>query len=138
MPNPGLDVELVAKIQGKLLAGEKPANIAAELGVSYSSVARAKSKIPQDVLDRMGNEQIEVIGDLIMTQLETGLEASIAIAQQAQDENWRKNQTAAHLATFYGVVTDKSIRLLQASEDANRAKAIADSAGLEPESDFAN
>lgn len=126
MPNPGLPEEKTAAIQARILNGDKPATIAQDLEVSYSSVMRAKAKIPSDVLEKMDAEQIGVIEDLIMMQLETGLEASIAIAAQAQDEEWRKSQNASQLATFYGVVTDKSIRLLEASENAARAKAAID------------
>jgi len=126
MANPGLPDELVARIQGRLLAGDKPAVIAEELGVSYSSVSRAKGKIPQDVLAKMDGERVEMISDLIMTQLETGLEGSIAIARQAHNDEWRNSQSANHLATLYGVITDKSIRLLEASEAAANAKAAAD------------
>lgn len=130
MANPALPDDVVAKIQGMLLSGMKPADVAAELGVSYSSVSRAKAKIPSDVLERMDAERVEVISELIMTQLEVGVEASIAIAQQAQDEDWRFQQTAQHLATLYGVITDKSIRLLEASEAAATAKARVDELGL--------
>jgi hypothetical protein len=129
MPNPGLPNEKTAAIQGRILAGEKPINIALAEEVSYSSVMRAKAKIPEDVLAKMDTEQIGVIEDLIMLQLETGIEASVAIAVQAQDEDWRKSQNAAQLATFYGVITDKSIRLLEASENAARAKASVDATG---------
>lgn len=122
MPNPGLDLEVVAQIQGMLLAGLKPAEIAKTLNVSQSSISRAKAKISKDLLANMNFEQQEVIADLVMQQLETGLEASIAIAQQASNDEWRKQQKANELATLYGVITDKSIRLLEASENAARAK----------------
>ena len=135
MAPPGLATEVVAQIQGKLLNGEKPINIAEDLGVSYSSVMRAKAKIPSDVLEKMDSEQVGVISDLIMLQLETGVEGSIAIAAQIQDAEWRDRQTAAHLATLYGVITDKSIRLLEASENASRTKAAIDDAGLQ---DYSN
>lgn len=131
MPNPGIGDELTAKIQGRILAGDKPADIALDFGVSYSTVSRAKAKIPSDVLERMDNDRVDVISDLIMMQLETGLEASITIAKQAQNEEWRNEQTAAHLATFYGVVTDKSIRLLEASENAANARAVAATATID-------
>lgn len=130
MPNPGLEDAKKAIIQGRLLAGDKPAVIAEEEGVSYSTVSRCKAAIPYDVLEKMDGERVEMISDLIMTQLETGLEGSIAIARQAQDEDWRKSQTAAHLATLYGVITDKSIRLLEASEAAANAKLESTRAGV--------
>jgi hypothetical protein len=131
MPNPGLDPELVGRLQARILNGEKPIQIAEAEGCSYSSVMRAKAKIPADVLERMSAEQVEVISDLIMQQLESGIEASIEIAEQVKDDEWRFAQTAAHLATLYGVVTDKSIRLLEASENAARARASIDAPGDE-------
>lgn len=138
MPNPGLPDEKKAVIQGRLLAGDKPAVIAEEEGVSYSSVSRCKASIPHDVLEKMDGERVEMISDLIMTQLETGLEGSIAIARQATDDEWRYKQTAAHLATFYGVITDKSIRLLEASEAAALAKAAARDNDVQFGSDSSN
>ena len=121
MPNPGLDPEVVARIQGMLLSGAKPSQIVAELDVSHSTVSRAKAKIPNELLAKMDQEQAAVVSDLVMQQLESGLEASITIAGQALDEDWRKQQRASELATFYGVITDKSIRLLEASEAAAEA-----------------
>lgn len=113
--------EKTAEIQGKLLAGMKPLDVATEMGVSYSSVSRAKAKIPADVLEKMDEEQQSVISDLVMMQIEAGIESTITIARQVDNENWRNQQNAAQLATFYGVISDKSIRLLEASENANRA-----------------
>ncbi len=122
MPNPGIGDDKLAKIQGMILSGEKPAIIMAELGVSAATISRAKAKISTDLLQKMDDEQNRVIVDLVMHQLESGLEASIAISNQAHNENWRNGQNAAQLATLYGVITDKNIRLLEASAAANEVR----------------
>lgn len=128
MPNPGLDPEVVAQIQTRILQGIKPAEIVKELNVSHSTVSRAKAKISSELLEKLSREQAGIVVDLVMTQLETGLEASIAIAEQAKDAKWRGEQKANELATLYGVITDKSIRLLEASEAAANAQALANAA----------
>lgn len=138
MARAGLADDVVARIQGRLLAGEKIADVAVVEEVSFSSVLRIKHRIPTDVLEKMDDERVALISDLIMTQLEVGVEASISIAMQAQNEDWRDRQTAQHLATFYGVVTDKSIRLLEASEAAALAKAGAERTGIDDATEFSN
>lgn len=44
------------------------------------------------------------------------LRALQAVAEQAQDADWRKGQSAHDLAIFYGVLSDKVVRVLAALE----------------------
>ncbi|MGB4825058.1 MAG: hypothetical protein WBP82_09170 [Leuconostoc mesenteroides] len=118
MPTPALDPKIVGEIQGMILRGMRQETIANEMGVSRSSVSRAKAKISSELLLQMKSEERDMISDLVMQQLEMGIEASIEIASQAKDPEWRKTQRAGELATFYGVITDKTIRLYEASENA--------------------
>lgn len=134
MPNPGISDDTLAAIQGRLLSGEKPKEIAQELGVSPATISRAKAKIQPELLARMDEERSFAITDMVLQQLESGLEASITIANQVQDEDWRRQQDAAKLATLYGVITDKNIRLLEAQaaaqDSANRTGQIEESGSV--------
>lgn len=123
MPTPSLTETQKSKIYACLMQGMRPIDIAEQCGVSPSSVSRVKASMPRELLNQMKSEEVERISGLVMMQLEVGIESSIAIAKQGQDDEWRKAQPAAQLATFYGVITDKSIRLLEASEAAALAQA---------------
>lgn len=123
MPNPGLEPEVKASIQAAILQGKKNIEIAQELRVSVSSVCRVKATLSPDLLERLKEEEFETITGLITQQLTSSLEATIEIAEQCKDANWRGNQKANELGVLYGVLSDKTVRLLEASENAARAEA---------------
>lgn len=130
MPNPGLKPEVRQQIEIMLVAGKTPNEIVSELGVSHSSVSRTKAQLPPEVMSRLKEEDIETINNLVQQTLISGLEATIEISNQVKNEDWRKAQPANQLGILYGVISDKSVRLLEAAENAALAAAAEKSAEL--------
>lgn len=104
----------------------KAAALAALLeGQSQAFVSR-EYKIPKSTLrgwkkayDEQGGEKSapkKDVGTLILEYLQTNLETLKAQAEFFKDESWLRKQDAASVATLHGVMTDKSVRLLEAME----------------------
>ena len=102
-----------AKIIAALLAGQSPVKVAADFKVDKSTVSRIKASLPSRELQQVATEKKERLVDLIESHLTESLKAAALIAKQTQDELWRSKQSAENLAIFYGVLSDKSIRLLE-------------------------
>jgi hypothetical protein len=116
------------KVQQMLTTGEKPATIVKELKVSHSYVTRVKQKLPEEVWEKLTEEKFARIQDSITDHLELVLDSMATIAMQFQNDEWRNQQDALSLATSYGILSDKSIRILEATEAANIARAEATNA----------
>jgi len=107
-----------------LLAGQGVNEVAAAYNLDSGLVSRWKAKIPATQLQQVAVEKKERLVDLIENHLIASLKGAAKVACQADNDKWRDSQTASDLAIFYGVLSDKSIRLL---EIASRVFASADS-----------
>lgn len=120
--------EKKAKIIAALMAGHSPAKVATDFKVDKSTVSRIKSALPSHDLQQVATEKKERLVDLIESHLTESLKAAALIAKQTQDELWRSKQSAENLAIFYGVLSDKSIRLLEAAQRAQELRSLSDGA----------
>lgn len=102
----------------------KAAVLAALLeGQSINSVARAY-KIPPGTISNWKNRQgvpkngiqkkSEQIGELLLNYLSTNLITLQVQSEQFRDIGWLAKQNAADAAVLHGVLTDKSMRLMEA------------------------
>jgi len=93
-------------------------------GQSISSVAR-EYKIPRSTVSRWNKDkvvdQIERpdVSELLLDYLRTNLETLKSQARFFGSHDWLKDQNAADLAVLHGVMTDKTIRILEAYGRAN-------------------
>lgn len=116
------NLEKKTKIAALLIAGEKPVDICRQLDVTASMVTRVKQSLSPDVLARMQQEKFMRIQDQITDHLEETLDTMSYILQQFRDPEWRNKQDAQHLASAYGTFSDKSVRIIEATEAANIAR----------------
>jgi len=105
-----------------LLEGQGVSEVAKKYKLPHSTVSRLKKQLPQNELDEVGRKKRENISDLISTHLEESLKATARIARQTNDDEWLSKQPASELATFFGVITDKTVRILEAIENASTQK----------------
>lgn len=110
--------EIRAAVMAALLAGQGVNQVASEYNLDPSIVSRWKKAIPERDLQQLAIVKQETIGDLVEMHLRTSLSACIKIANQTNDELWLSRQRADSLAVLFGVVSDKSIRLLEAGQRA--------------------
>lgn len=110
---------VVAKIITCTCAGMTIEQTAAELDVPFNFVVRVRKELSDEFVTQFGQAKSSKITALIEEMLEAQLKAMIKMVGVTDDEVWLKNQRAPELATFFGVVNDKAIRILAAIERAD-------------------
>lgn len=105
--------ETRAAVISALLAGQGVNDVAATYGLDSGLVSRWKGTIPAKELQQVAVEKKERLVDLIQAHLMASLKGATKCAEQANDDNWLRQQSAENLAVFYGVLSDKSIRLVE-------------------------
>lgn len=110
--------EVKMAIASELAAGEKPIDLANKYNCSLATVTRAKQKyLTPDMLAKMEAEKAAVLGDLMILSLESGIEATVRIANTTKDDGWLRTQNAGDLGKMYGIISDKVVRVAEAMED---------------------
>lgn len=105
--------ETKSAVIAALLAGQGVNEVAASYGLDSGLVSRWKSAIPESQLQQVAVEKKERLVDLIESHLIASLKGAAKCAEQAHNDDWRNKQSAENLAVFYGVLSDKSIRLVE-------------------------
>ncbi|HPL81511.1 MAG TPA: helix-turn-helix domain-containing protein [Anaerolineaceae bacterium] len=106
--------ETKAAVIAALLEGQSQSFVSQEYNVPRSTIQGWKR-----AYDERGAENSVTkkdVGTLILEYLETNLATLKAQAEFFKDESWLRKQDAASVATLHGVMTDKSVRLLEAME----------------------
>ncbi|MCH8978463.1 MAG: transposase [Armatimonadetes bacterium] len=111
--------EVRADALSQLLQGIKPADVAKNTGVPDQTISDWAKKLGTIDALREGR-----IGDLVYEHLTESLETLAAISRHARQSKWLDGQDAPGLAIFYGVTSDKAVRLLAAIERARPADEI--------------
>lgn len=105
--------EVRAVVISALMAGQGVSEVAASFNISKATVSRLKKEIDSTTLEHIETVKKEKLIDLVESHLIASLRAAIQLAEQANDANWRSKQPASEIAVFYGVLSDKSIRLIE-------------------------
>lgn len=114
--------EVRAQVIAALLAGQGVNDVARRYKVPKATVSRIKNELTPTQLEQVGTEKRERIADLIEGHLNESLKAAAAIARKTRDNAWLSKQNAADIAVFYGVLTDKAVRILEAAESAGQSE----------------
>jgi transposase-like protein len=107
--------ETKAAVMAALLAGQSINHVANEYKIPRGTVASWSRNLPRN--QTVSIEKRERIGDLIIDNLEAELETTIAMQNVFTDEKWLRRQRASELAVLYGVIKDKTMRVLEALPD---------------------
>lgn len=107
------DQETRSAVIAALLSGQGVSEVAKQYNLNPSVVSRLKASIAPEDLEKVATVKKEQLTDLVEAHLIASLKAAVAIAGQANDDSWRSKQPASELAVFYGVLSDKSIRLIE-------------------------
>jgi hypothetical protein len=102
-----------------LLAGQGVAEVSKKYKLPDSTVRDLKRSIDSEEFVKVREKKQEVIAGLIEEHLQASLKAAVNIAKQTDNADWLNKQDADKLGVFYGIVTDKSVRILEAAEAAN-------------------
>lgn len=99
-----------------LLAGQGVMEVAKQYKLPQSSVSRIKQEIDIQKLDEVGFKKEFDLNASIIGFLKENLETLTAIARETRKPEYIKEQPASEIATLYGVIADKSFRILSALE----------------------
>jgi transposase-like protein len=122
------DPELVARVVAMVLAGQSISSVAREYRIPKGTVSAwvkrqgsvleaGEAAVGEGGVATVATQKKERIGDLIIDNLEAQLEATRAIARIVQEGEWIRKQPASELAVLFGVISDKSFRILEALPD---------------------
>lgn len=110
---------VTAKIITCLVSGKTIEETSKELDISETWVIRVRAELPQEFITQFAAAKTNEISELIEQGLRAQLLAMIKMVEVTNDEVWLKAQRAPELATFFGVINDKTVRVLAAIERAN-------------------
>lgn len=101
--------ETKAEVMAALLAGQSVSSVAREYKIPKGTVSNWKNR-PKSGTQKKAEE----VGELLVEYLHANLATLRKQVAFFSDEAWLKKQTASDVAVLHGVLTDKSIRLLEA------------------------
>lgn len=104
--------EVRAAVLSALLAGQSINSVAREYNIPPGTISNWKNRpgIPTNGIQKRS----EAIGDLLVQYLRTNLATLEKQAEFFGDEDWLRQQSASDAAVLHGVMTDKSVRLIEA------------------------
>jgi transposase-like protein len=118
--------DLIAKVVAAVLEGQSMSAVAREYRIPKGTVSSWVKRNAIFESDNGGGREIrdpkkegrrELIGDLIIDNLEAQLNATKTMANAIQDEEWIRKQPASEIAVLFGVIADKTFRILEALPD---------------------
>lgn len=110
---------LTAQVITCLVSGKTIEETAKELDISPKWVERIRKELAPEFIAYFGEAKTNEISGLIEQGLRAQLLAMTKIVEVTNDEVWLKAQRAPELATFFGVINDKTVRVLAAIERAD-------------------
>jgi len=116
--------DLKAKVIALLLAGATVMEVARDLKIPHRSVSNYKKEIPENQLAELSRKKGERLDDLVYQCLITNLGTLNIQAETVREREYILKQPADQLATLYGVMADKTLRLLAATTGAAGLKQL--------------
>lgn len=107
--------EIKAAVMGALLVGQSVNEVAAQYKLPIGTVKSWKSQSGQ--FNQVDLKKKERIGQLILDVLEAQLETSVLMNNVFREKAWLEKQDASQVAVLYGVLQDKTYRVLEALPD---------------------
>jgi len=108
--------ETKAQVMAALLTGQSVSAVASNYKIPYSTVG-TWAKDAKGLVRDSPIQKRERIGELVIDNVEAALEATRAMANVFADTEWLNKQEASQLAVLYGVISDKTYRILEALPD---------------------
>lgn len=112
------DDSVRASALAALLEGQGVCEVAKNYKLPESTVRDIKKSIDSEKFAEVRAKKEESLAELIETHLRNSLLAAANIANQTNNANWLEKQDAEKLGVFYGILTDKAVRILEAAESA--------------------
>ena len=111
-----LPPETRAAVLAALLEGQNVSQVAREFHIDRATVIQWRRAAGIDTSHSVSQEKSDQIGELVLRHVASSLRALEALAGVTTNREWLEKQSAENVAVFYGVVADKSHRVLAALE----------------------
>lgn len=122
-----------AQVIAALLAGQGVTEVATQYNLAKSVVSRLKASLSDGEMEQVGTQKRLSLATLIENLLRMSLETATRLAHNSQDEQWFYKQNAADVAILFGVITDKSIKIVEAAENASLNQILPEEKNVTPE-----
>lgn len=105
--------EVRAAVMAALLAGQSPKQVSNAHRIPYQTVYTWYRQLSPEDYHIISEQKKQEIGNKIILWLDASLEALKAQAELFSDEKWLAEQEASQLGVLYGIVADKSTRIIE-------------------------
>lgn len=106
------DEQTKAAVMAALLTGQSINHVAEKYKIPRGTVASWSRNLQRN--HDVSTEKRERLGALIIDNLEAEMETTLAMQNVFKDKDWLKEQSASELAVLYGVIKDKTFKVLEA------------------------
>jgi hypothetical protein len=107
------DDPIKAKVIAALLLGAGVMEVAQEMALPHSTVSTYKAAIPADKLDELRRKKGDRLDEMVYDLMLTNLASLRKQAELLSDASFVREQGAQGMATLYGIMADKTVRLLE-------------------------
>jgi transposase-like protein len=114
MPRTTYPDEIKAAAMAALLAGQSISTVAEKYKIPRGTVAAWAGRERGAMRSETDSGQRERIGELIVDNIEAMLETTKEMLHVLRNEKWIEKQAASEIAVLFGVIADKTYRLLEA------------------------
>lgn len=123
MPKKEYPDEIKAAAMAALLEGQSINAVAKQYKIPRGTVSSWSSRAREEVYPKTvaTEDQRERIGHLIVDNLEAMLETTKAMTDVIRNPKWLEKQSAQEIGVLFGIITDKTYRLLEALPDGDGA-----------------
>ena len=115
------DEQTKAAVMAALLTGQSVYAAAKDFKIPVGTVKRWSADA-KEKLQPVRNQKEERIGDLIIDNVEAALETTREILNVIKDPKWLRRQEASQIGVLYGIIQDKTYRILEALPDSGDAE----------------
>ena len=124
------DEQTKAAVMAALLTGQSVYAAARDFKIPIGTVKRWSADA-KERLAPVRNQKQERIGDLLIDNVEAALETTREILNVVKDPKWLRIQEASEIGVLYGIIQDKTFRILEALPDSETGQGDG-SSGEEP------
>lgn len=110
--------DVKAQVMAALLHGQAVSKVAKDYKIGKATVSRYKKLLPAETLEQVGTKKRDQLAESVGRYMDDAFNAIHATLKVTQNAEWLNRQSAAELATFIGVTSDKIFRVLEALETA--------------------
>lgn len=110
------DEQTKAAVMAALLTGQSVYAAARDFKIPIGTVKRWSADA-KEKLQPVRNQKQERIGDLLIDNVEAALETTREILNVVKDPKWLRRQEASEIGVLYGIIQDKTFRILEALPD---------------------